>query len=304
MSATLLFTAICLSATDAFRLMLRWGCVAICGLHICIAGVYAEEVRKEFSLFDENTSDEQSEVVSPHAATFDEWETLVERDSMLHWTDPALKPIDWFRHFGFRHSSTDGRHSGKGIPLERSSWLNRPYHVDWFLGSLLGDELIDNRVNMDNELIGGLRIGWDYDYYWGMEWKLAWSKPNIQFAEPQPLADNGSYFGSNVGLVYYPWGDSKVRPYYTLGLGMARIRFVDDQEINRNVTLLTMPFGAGVRVQQWPWLAWRLELADNLAFGDDGVETMNNVSLTAGMELRLGAKPSSYWPWRSSRSVW
>ena len=51
-------------------------------------------------------------------------------------------------------------------------------------------------------------------------------------------------------------------------------------------------------------LAWRLELVDNLAFGADGVDTMNNVAFTAGMDLRLGARPSSYWPWRSSRRIW
>jgi hypothetical protein len=51
-------------------------------------------------------------------------------------------------------------------------------------------------------------------------------------------------------------------------------------------------------------LAWRLEILDNIAWGDNGLATMHNFSFTLGMELRLGARPNSYWPWRSARTVW
>jgi hypothetical protein len=85
---------------------------------------------------------------------------------------------------------------------------------------------------------------------------------------------------------------------------MSRVDFVDDIEIARKVTLATMPLGMGVEFHQWPWLAWRLEVLDNIAFGSDDLETMHNFTMTAGMELRLGAKPQSYWPWRPARQVW
>ena len=245
------------------------------------------------------------EQCDPNAAKFGDWESVIEEDqSLVYWNDPALKPFDWVRHFGFRHSSTHGRHVGRGLPLEGTSWKNRPYHVDWFSGPLLGDDLIDNRVAQDNELFGGLRIGWDFDYYWGIEARFGWANPNVQFEQPQAVADNGSYFVSDIDIVYYPWGDSKVRPYMLLGAGLARIDFVDDNNVNFNTTLFTMPFGAGMQFSQWPWLVWRLELLDNLSYGADGVDTMHNISLTAGMEFRLGSRPSSYWPWRSSRTVW
>lgn len=249
-----------------------------------------------------------SEFYSREAAEFDQWEPLVEHepleDNRVKWHDPSVKTIDWLRHFGFRHSSTDGRYIGRGNPLEGSSWLNRPYHVDWFLGTLLGDELMTNRVELDNELIAGLRIGYDFDYYWGLDWRFGWSHPNTQVEGSDQVATNGNYFISDVDLKYYPWGDAKVRPYYLLGMGLNRIRFLDDNDISQNITLLTMPFGVGVEFPQWPWLAWRLEILDNLAFGADGVNTLHNFSFTAGMELRLGAKPNSYWPWRSARRIW
>jgi hypothetical protein len=43
---------------------------------------------------------------------------------------------------------------------------------------------------------------------------------------------------------------------------------------------------------------------DNISLGADGLDTQHSISLTAGMELRFGAPPESYWPWRSSRPVW
>ncbi len=245
------------------------------------------------------------EACSPDAAAFDTWDSLVdEDDSTVYWDDPRLKPFDWVRHMGFRHSSTHGRHIGRGLPLEGTSWRNRPYHVDWFSGPLLGDDLIDNRVAQDNELFGGLRIGWDFDYYWGLEARFGWSNPNVQFIDPQPVADNGSYFVSDIDFVYYPWGDSKIRPYMLLGAGMARIDFVDAADVNFNTTLFTTPFGGGVQFRQTPWLIWRFEVLDNLSYGADGVDTMHNISLTAGMEVRFGSRPASYWPWRASRKIW
>jgi hypothetical protein len=72
----------------------------------------------------------------------------------------------------------------------------------------------------------------------------------------------------------------------------------------QEATLLTMPMGVGLQFPQTHWLAWRLEVLDNLAFGADGVDTMNNFTFTAGMEFRMGARPNSYWPWRSSRTIW
>lgn len=240
-----------------------------------------------------------------NAAEFDSWESVAPYEGEeVYWDDPALKPFDWVRHMGFRHSSTHGRHIGRGLPMEGTSWKNRPYHVDWFSGPLLGGDLIKNRVAQDNELFGGLRVGWDFDYYWGLEARFGWANPNVQFNEPQPVANNGSYFVSDIDFVYYPWGDSKIRPYMLFGAGMARIDFVDDANVNFNTTLFTLPFGGGVQFRQSPWLIWRLEVLDNLSLGADGVDTMHNISLTAGMEFRFGSRPASYWPWRSSRKIW
>ena len=69
-------------------------------------------------------------VTSPEASQFDTWQPLVDDKSShvfceddLHEKDDLLV-FDYFRHVGFRHSSTHGRHVGRGIPMEGSSWLN------------------------------------------------------------------------------------------------------------------------------------------------------------------------------------
>ena len=264
---------------------------------------FAADADTAFAELQEDNSESPSDVSSPESAKFDEWEGIVD-DSDCRMQEQDLLPFDYVRHFGFKHSSTHGRNVGKGIPLEGTSWLNRPYHVDWFLGPLLGDDLITNRVSQDNVMFGGLRLGWDFDYFWGIEWRLGWADPHASYAEPQAEPVDVSYVVSDVDVLYYPWGDAKVRPYLLWGLGVTQLDFLDDVGLNRHATLATMPFGAGVQFHQWPWLVWRLEFLDNLAFGADEVSTMNNVSLTAGMELRLGARPASYWPWRSSRKIW
>lgn len=222
----------------------------------------------------------------------------------LHWDEPLWRPFDFLRDWGFRHSSTHGRHAGRGVPLERSSWLNRPYHVDWFLGPLLSDDLVKNRVGQSDVIVGGLRVGWDFDYFWGIQWRVAWADPDLQTADTVANPNSGRYFLSDVDLVYYPWGDTRMRPFMLLGVGLTEVGSVNEDGSGHEATLLGIPFGGGVEFSQTPWLAWRLEVLDNLAVGGDGISTMHNISFTAGMELRLGARPRSYWPWRSGRKIW
>jgi hypothetical protein len=241
--------------------------------------------------------------LDPAAADFGEWKPIVDDLGSPDREEDELRPFDWLRHWGLRHSSTDGRFVDKSVPLQYSSWLNRPYHVDWFAGPLLSDNPASGRVSQSNELFGGLRAGWDFDYYWGAHWRFGWSDPEL-FVDGTSDVFSGSYFVTDVDLVYYPWGDTRVRPYFQVGMGMTQIGTVREDGSGQEATLLGMPFGAGLQFRQTPWLAWRLELVDNLAFGADGVDTMNNVAFTAGMDLRLGARPSSYWPWRSSRRIW
>jgi hypothetical protein len=246
---------------------------------------------------------DDSEFLDPNSAKFDKWESIVDEKKLTGGGEKEIRPFDWMRKWGFHHSSTDGRFFDKSVPLVHSSWLNRPYHVDWFFGPLLSDNPVEGRLTQSNDMFGGLRAGWDFDYYWGIEWRFGWADPDI-FVDGSSDGLTGDYFVSDIDFVYYPWGDTKVRPYFQAGLGVTRLDAVHEDLTPQQATLLGMPFGVGVQFTQTPWLAWRLEIIDNLAFGGDGIDTMNNFAFTGGMEVRLGARPNSYWPWRSSRTIW
>lgn len=267
---------------------------------------------------DSSSAEEESAVLNPESADFDGWEPLTE-GGLWGKDSPELRPFDWFRKWGFHHSSTEGRYVDKSVPMQYTSWLNRPYHIGFFSGPLLGSELNGNVVEQQSAYFGGLRLGWDFDYFWGVETRWGWSNPDINstlFTNVQ----RGGYFAGDVNLVYYPWGDTKVRPFLLMGLGMVQL---DTFEADGSpavldgagnpitptpsplqVTMLSMPLGGGVQFPITHWAAMRLDIVDNLAFGGDGVDTLNNFSFTAGLEMRLGARPNSYWPWRTARRIW
>jgi hypothetical protein len=105
-------------------------------------------------------------------------------------------------------------------------------------------------------------------------------------------------------LMYYPWGDSAIRPYWRWGIGNTRVDFPLDDGTRHGEWLFTFPIGVGVKWPILPWLAARTELTDYLAFDGSDVPTQNNLTLTFGLECRFGARPRSYWPWHPSRHIW
>lgn len=182
-------------------------------------------------------------------------------------------------------------------PLVGASWCNEPYHIDWFLGAIRGTEIIRDHVDQNVGVIGGFRLGWDYDIYWGLETRLGFSSLEDQ-PENAPLegsADKVILWDSS--LIYYPWGDSRWRPYLSFGLGLCEFRFTDDfdRQIQRN--LMELPIGLGMKYRLHDWLSLRADVTDNLALGSSGLATMNNFSFTTGMEFRFGGSHRSYWPW-------
>jgi opacity protein-like surface antigen len=182
-------------------------------------------------------------------------------------------------------------------PLVGASWCNEPYHVDWFLGMIRGTEIIRDHIDQNVGVVGGFRLGWDYDLYWGLETRLGFSSLEDQ-PESAPLAGGADkVILWDTSMVYYPWGDSRFRPYFGVGLGLAEFRFTDDfgQQIRRN--LVELPIGIGLKYRLHDWLTLRADVTDNLALGSSGLATMNNFSFTTGMEYRFGGCHRSYWPW-------
>ena len=210
----------------------------------------------------------------------------------------------WLSDLGLRRSATHGRFTGKGEPLIGSSWLNRPFSFGGFVGPYFGQRLISGRIDQDNDVLAGFHTGWDFDDYWGTEFRFAWARPHLYNLQQPQLNRQLKYYSMDWRLHYYPWGDSRIRPYGLLGIGLADFRFVDDFGNRGDTTPGMMPFGVGIKYLWCRWLSFRTEFVNNLAFSKGELTTMHNLTLTFGMELRFGTKPRGYWPWHPGRHLW
>jgi len=197
------------------------------------------------------------------------------------------------------------RSQGKGEPLIAASWLNRPYYAGFFIGALNGDTLIPGEINQSIGFFGGLRLGWDYDPYWGIETRLGFSELGLDFID-EPSVDGlaTDFLVWDASLVYFPWGDSRWRPYGTVGIGLVDYDFLDANGLRHSDAVIGVPWGIGLKYRQTDWIALRFDFLDNVAFGGKaGFETMNNLSLTAGLEFRFGGTRKSYFPWNPSQTI-
>src|SRR5262249_24438019 len=147
-------------------------------------------------------------------------------------------------------------------------------------------------------------LGFDFDHYTGAEARVGLSKLELFSAENFPLDQTSDIGLFDVSLLYYPWGDSRWRPYFSLGLGVGAFNLYDELGHNYNDGLLIMPFGGGMKYYYQHWCVWRVEVLDNLTFGQRGIDTMNNLSICASWEFRFGANPKLYYPVHPGINRW
>jgi hypothetical protein len=230
------------------------------------------------------------------AAQFD-WS---EPDPTQHLVHP------WFDEPWFAHSDPNDphRHVGLGQPLIGTSWRNRPWFFGTFVGGVLMDDLISNRVDQNDTSLVGLRLGYDFDHFWGMEFRWAFANPELTNGAGAPLDDPSRDYFADVSFAYFPFGDARWRPYLSVGLGFQTYRFNDDLDQRISESMLSVPLGVGVKYFYGPWFSLRFDLYDNVGFGNARVNQMNNFSLMAGAEFRFGGRRQSYFPWHNNTSYW
>ncbi|MGQ9576015.1 MAG: hypothetical protein ACUVUC_11930 [Thermoguttaceae bacterium] len=210
----------------------------------------------------------------------------------------------------------------------QESWQLRPLSLGCYYGFVQGSPLIDQWVYQQQGMIGGVRLGWDFHHYFGLETRLAFAGVEVfdsqRAIEAQQAADDAAGLDENdparrrfegrrdndmslwdVSLLYYPWGDSRWRPYALIGVGSTCVDFVDRLGTVWDDPLFMMPFGLGVKYLRGDFLAFRLEVLDNMAIGGGKtIETLHNLSVTAGIEYRFGGPRRAYWPWNPGRHYW
>lgn len=218
-------------------------------------------------------------------------------------TGPSQRP--WLlRQCDLRHSSTHGRAMGPGTPLRGTSWLNRPYWLSLDGGALLMADRPAANVRSNNDLLGAIGLGWDWDHYWGSQVRVAWSTPELLNTLQTGVESDDNLLITDLSILYYPWGDSRMRPYWRVGVGLTDVEYTNDLGRTQHDMLMTIPFGVGLKYQLRRHLTWRLEFMDNLALGQNETSTMNNFSITAGLEWRFGGRPDSHWGWSHRGGAW
>ncbi len=190
------------------------------------------------------------------------------------------------------------RFIGLGEPLLGTSWQNRPFHVDFFAGDMIGDDAVDGVIGQEAGFFTGTRLGWDYDYYWGVETRLGLSWMSLfDRQNPQNNIGTGNIIVWDMSLLYYPWGDSRWRPFALLGTGIQQLDSYGSSPAVYSGTLFEVPFGGGLKYRFNEWLTFRVDVIDNLAFGTGSLDTMHNVSFSGGVEYHFGGHRRTYWPW-------
>jgi hypothetical protein len=190
------------------------------------------------------------------------------------------------------------RHAGLGEPLRNTSWLNRPVYAGWFIGDRSGGTLARDAFELSPGLFTGAWLGYDLSHYWGSEIRLGLNYGNITYI-PSGDADTSSRNPlADFSLLYYPWGDSRLRPYGALGLGIGSFHFSDPLGNPIDHTGLSLPLGLGVKYLCGNRWALRFDVRDNIIFGGGGLNTINSWSVIGGIEYHWGSGASpQYYPW-------
>jgi len=201
----------------------------------------------------------------------------------------------------FNHRDPDDPHrfTGAGEPLNGTSWRNRPLHFDLFFGGMFADDLVRRKISQSAGEFGGLRLGADFDHYWGIDFRYAAADLALT------KHDSGASLGTShnqffdLQLVHYPWGDSKWRPFFAIGLGLANI-----DGANLSDMLVQIPIGAGLKYFWYPWLALRFDIYNNLTIPGHSIDTVNHGAFTIGIEWRFGGRRKSYYPHHPGKYIY
>ncbi|MBA2117323.1 outer membrane beta-barrel protein [Bremerella alba] len=192
------------------------------------------------------------------------------------------------------HPDDPARHIGFGQPLAGMSWRNRPIHADVFAGAIMLQNLIPGEVEQEGSFFDGVRLGYDFDHYWGAEVRLGLAEGRLTYPANASFSGKSQLILLDYNVQFYPWGDSAWRPYATLGLGAAVFQYEDAIGRDRGQAQVSMPFGLGLKYFIHKRLALRFELLDNMTLGGTDASSSSNFSVTGGFEYRFGGSAPGY----------
>jgi hypothetical protein len=234
---------------------------------------------------------------------------------------PLFRFHDWMCGHPLRSLVAGRAADTREVPW--ADWSESPISVGAFAGAMNGGPLVNDWVGTSAGFDGGWRIGWDVTPSWAAEMRFAFATLPMYDSYRAKLAQlnmdnaagmssddplrtrfeyrNAELFQWDVDVVYYPWRETRLRPYILAGIGLTDVNYGDRTGQTNNVACLSLPLGIGLKYLCDENLAVRLDLIDDIAMSNEHLETQNNLSLTAGLELRFGGSRKVYWPFDLSR---
>jgi hypothetical protein len=184
------------------------------------------------------------------------------------------------------------------LPNIEEDWFGRPVYGGAYAGWLLGDEIIRSQLQLEPGLLTGVRFGQDYGRRWAMETNIAYAMAEVTNLEGPELRRDADLFMADTSVVFSRYATKRLRPYLSAGLGTAYLDVIDHQGNALREFVPLAPLGAGFQYRYDDFLVLRVDLRDNLTLGkQSGLETMHNLTLSGGLELRFGISPNVYYPW-------
>lgn len=191
-------------------------------------------------------------------------------------------------------------------PMMRESWLFRPWNISLFEGALFAATPAQPQFNTLNSYFTGFRVGWDYSTHFGGETRFGFSRVFMLDATRNTEVGYQDIFYFDSNLLIYPLGDTRWRPFFSIGGGLADILIVGNTGAVIHPGAFNMPIGGGMKYRVGTRLAFRADIRDNITFsGSGGLRTLNNIEVVGGLEFHFGGgNRRSYWPWNPSKHWW
>jgi hypothetical protein len=201
-----------------------------------------------------------------------------------------------------------------GMPLVSKSWLDHPYYMGGFVGTISGSELVSKMIKQKSGGTGGLIFGYNFNDYWGFESRLhfssidihdtAYARELVSEIYPDltilPTSRTNKLTVLDVSAHYYPLGNAKWRPYFKYGLGFGQQEFINTFGYKHSKGIGTMPLGMGMRYWWNERLAIQADLTNNIIFASGNAKTQHDFALTLGITYAFGTgitkNPVHYWP--------
>lgn len=186
--------------------------------------------------------------------------------------------------------------------LQQESWLNRPFGLSAFVGGFfIGDPI--PALRGDPGTLFGLRTSWDFGPRWGAETRFGWADAGVtDKANPAFVLPKVDVWFWDMNWLFYPTGDTRWRPYLSVGLGVLDLNYYDTAQNRYHDGALSMPLGVGFKYRYSTRISMRFDLVDYYSFDTGAQSSMHNLMLSAGFEGRFGGgSRKNYWPWNPGR---